>query len=416
MQNIQNQVLVNFPGALISLMPLFLITGPFLPDLSLVLVCIFFLVNVYLNKDFSVFKSKYFIIFVIFFLYLLFNSIIKFYDYNNVRSSLGYLRFGIFTLEVIYFIERKHEILKWIFYVFLFSFLVLIIDGYIQYFYKINIFSNPVDIRSGRIRFFFNDDYILGSYLSRLFPFFLGLTFYLFKNNNKIIFSISILFVLIETLIFLSGERVSFFFNTLGALFIILMIKNFKKVRILTLLISVIIIFVITAFDYTAKKRMWDHTINQIGFNSSKLNIFSKVHESHYKTAYYMFLDNKLMGVGIRNFRNFCNNEKYRVDKDSCTTHPHNTYVQLLSETGLIGFTFAAIIFFYFSFKSLQHLINALFTKKYKFNDFEVCLMASILISIWPLAPSGNFFNNWISIVYYLPVGFFFWSIKNKKN
>jgi O-antigen ligase len=159
---------------------------------------------------------------------------------------------------------------------------------------------------------------------------------------------------------------------------------------------------------------MWDHTISQIGFNSSKLNIFSEAHESHYKTAYKMFLDNKIMGVGIRNYRNFCNDEKYRVNNDSCTTHPHNTYIQLLSETGLIGFAFGTIIFFFFAFKVLQHLINAFYKKKFKFNDFEVCLMASILISIWPLAPTGNFFNNWISTVYYLPVGFFFWSIKNK--
>ncbi len=414
MPNIKEHILINFPAFLISLMPLLLISGPFLPDLCLVLISIFFLINIFIKKDFTFFKNKFFIIFLIFFLYLVINSIIKFYDFNNIRSSVGYLRFGVFSLAVIYFIDKKHDLLKWLFYVFLISFTILIIDGYIQYFYKINIFSNPVDIRSGRIRFFFNDDYILGSYLSRLFPFFLGLTFYLFKNNYKVIFSISFLFVLIETLIFLSGERVAFFFNTMGALFIILMIENFKKIRTLTLLFSVIIIFAITAYDDTAKKRMWDHTINQIGINSSKLNIFSEVHESHYKTAYKMYLDNKIMGVGIRNFRNFCSEEKYKIDNNSCTTHPHNTYIQLLSETGFIGFTFAAIIFFYFVFKSLQHLINALINKKFNFNDFEVCLMASILISIWPLAPTGNFFNNWISIVYYLPVGFFFWSIKNR--
>ena len=56
------------------------------------------------------------------------------------------------------------------------------------------------------------------------------------------------------------------------------------------------------------------------------------------------------------------------------------------------------------------------FIKKYYFNELEVCLLGSILITIWPIAPSGNFFNNWLSIVYYLPVGIFLWSIKNKKT
>ena len=60
------------------------------------------------------------------------------------------------------------------------------------------------------------------------------------------------------------------------------MINNFKKIRLITLLMSFFIIVLISIFDDTAKKRIWDQTINQIGINSSKLNIFSEIHESHY--------------------------------------------------------------------------------------------------------------------------------------
>ena len=58
-----------------------------------------------------------------------------------------------------------------------------------------------------------------------------------------------------------------------------------------------------------------------------------------------MYLDNKIIGVGPRGFRLHCNDEKYLVSEFSCSTHPHNTYVQLLSETGVVGFFFC---FFYF--------------------------------------------------------------------
>ena len=344
------------------------------------------------------------------------NSLIKFYDYNNIRSSVGYIRLGIFSLGVAYFIEKEKKLLKWIFFVFLICFIILITDGYVQYFFKINIIGTPVDLPSGRIRFLFNDEYILGSFISRLFPIFLGLSFIIFKNKKKLIIPISILFVFVEVLIFLSGERTAFFYNTLAALFIIIMINNFKKIRLITLLMSFFIIVLISTYDDTAKKRVWDHTINQIGINSSKLNIFSKIHQSHYLSAYRMFLDNKLMGVGIRNYRNFCHNPKYITHYYSCTTHPHNTYVQLLSETGIIGFSFGLILFFYFVFKMFSHLKGALFKKQYLFNDFQICILASILITIWPLAPSGNFFNNWLSIIYYYPIGFFLWSLKSKDH
>ena len=414
MPRLKEKILITLPAFLISIIPLFLITGPFLSDLCVVLVCLFFLVNVVLNKDYTFFKNKFFFIFFIFFIFLLINSLIKFYDFHNLRSSLGYLRFGIFSLGVIYFIEKEQKILRWTFYTFVICFLLLVIDGYIQYFYKANLFGDSVDLGSKRIRFLFNDQYILGSYLSRLFPIFLALTFLLYGNNKKYIISISILFVLIETLIFLSGERVAFFFNTLSAIFIIIMINKFKKIRLITLVFSFFTIVLISIFDDTAKKRIWDQTINQIGINTTKLNIFSEIHESHYSSAYKMFLENKIMGIGIRNFRNFCNEERYKTHEVSCTTHPHNTYVQLLSETGLIGFSFAIILFFYFTFKMLNHLKGALFKKEYLFSDFQICLLAAILITIWPFAPTGNFFNNWISIIYYFPVGLFLWSVKNK--
>ena len=416
MSNFKEKILIKFPAFLISLLPLFLISGPFLSDLCVVLVCIFFLTNIFLNKEYNFFNNKFFIIFSIFFAYLVINSLIKFYDYNNIRSSVGYIRLGIFALGVAYFIEKEKKLLKWVFLVFLICFIILITDGYIQYFFKINIIGTPVDLPSGRIRFLFNDEYILGSFISRLFPIFLGLSFIIFKNKKKLIIPISILFVFVEVLIFLSGERTAFFYNTLAALFIIIMINNFKKIRLITLLMSFFIIVLISAYDDTAKKRVWDHTINQIGINSSKLNIFSNIHQSHYLSAYRMFLDNKLMGVGIRNYRNFCHNPKYITHYYSCTTHPHNTYVQLLSETGIIGFSFGLILFCYFVFKMFSHLKGALFKKQYLFNDFQICILASILITIWPIAPSGNFFNNWLSIIYYYPIGFFLWTLKHKDH
>ena len=68
------------------------------------------------------------------------------------------------------------------------------------------------------------------------------------------------------------------------------MINNFKKIRLITLLMSFFVIVLISIFDDTAKKRIWDQTINQIGINTTKLNIFSKIHQSHYLSAYKMFL------------------------------------------------------------------------------------------------------------------------------
>ena len=427
MLTIKEKFLTVFPSYLIALLPLFLITGPFLSDLSVVLVSLIFLINIIIRKELYLLKNKFFIIFFIFFLYLVFNSFVKFYDINNLRSSISYIRFGLYTMGVIYFLDKKPDLLKWLFWVFVFCFVILIFDGFFQYFLKTNYFN--VIIEQGRITSLFGSEHVLGSYLSRLFPIFLGLTFFLYKDKRNYIFLISFVFILIEVLIFLSGERVAFFFNTLAAVFVILMLKDFKKIRFFSFLVSIIIILIISMYDNSAKKRIWDQTIYQIGINSKHLNLFSEGHESHYKSAYKMFEDNKIIGIGIRNFRNYCNEEKYKIGYKkiiipfqiyhdrSCTTHPHNTYIQLLSETGIIGFSFLLSIFFYFLYLCTIHLFGIIKNKVYYFNNFEICLLAAVLITIWPFIPSGNFFNNWLSIIYYFPVGFLLWSIKkNKKN
>ena len=77
---------------------------------------------------------------------------------------------------------------------------------------------------------------ILGSYLARFFPILFGLFIFLEtkKKNKLLLFVITIIFILSEGLIFLSGERLALFFMNLSAIYIILMIKEYKIYRLWT--------------------------------------------------------------------------------------------------------------------------------------------------------------------------------------
>ena len=70
-----------------------------------------------------------------------------------------------------------------------------------------------------------------------------------------------------------------------------------------------------------------------------------------------------------------------------CTTHPHNTFIQLLTETGLIGF-FLFLLFF-------CSLIYFFIYRFLKTKDKMLIISSIILINfIFPLYTSGNFFSN----------------------
>ena len=102
----------------------------------------------------------------------------------------------------------------------------------------------------------------------------------------------------------------------------------------------------------SAKERFIDKTIYDITRNTDDtVYIFSKPHNDMYITAYRIYIDNKFFGVGPRQFRNTC--DQYSVSKYSCETHPHNTYLQLLSETGFLGTAFLVFIYLMIVYRSI---------------------------------------------------------------
>lgn len=151
-------------------------------------------------------------------------------------------------------------------------------------------------------------------------------------------------------------------------------------------------------------------------FNSKdqSIVIFTRGHDSLIRTAYNIFKDKPLIGHGPKMFRVKCKIEKYAVGVSPCMTHPHNFYIQLLAETGIIGFLFLFTTLSYVIIVSLKQFKSIIFKEKRPLSDYQVCLLAGILITIWPLSPNGNFFNNWLMIVYSLPVGFYLQSIYSK--
>lgn len=421
MTNVKNDKTILILSYLFLSIPLLLITGPFLSDFALSLIAIIFLIDVFKNKRFEFFQNKFFFLFCIFYIYIVLNSLLQNQNFDSLKISIGYFRFGIFSLAVVYIVNSNNQILKKLYFVFLIIFSILILDGFMQFYYGQNILGYPLSA-GPRVSSLFNDELILGSYLSRFFPIFFALLVFLNKEINKVqyIFSCSI-FILAEVLIYLSGERVAFFYMNLAAVFTFMAIKNFKKLRLGILLTSLALIFIISLTFPNTKQRVFNQTFDQMGFFSEKPNmVFSHQHNDLYKTAINIAKDNLYFGVGVKNFRHECGLDKYKISEFSCNTHPHNTYIQLLAELGLIGFFFGLTLLMLIFIIILKHFL-CLIRGKYYFTDFQICLISAILVSLWPIAPTGNLFNNWLNIIYYFPVGILLWSLDqkpkfNKKN
>ncbi len=422
-----NFFFIKLPSYLVILTPLFLITGSFLPDLAVSICALIFIINTIKNSINFYYSNKFVKFFFIFWVILIISSLLSDHLLYSFFKSFFYVRFLLFSLCLWYLLNEYENLLKYIFYSLLFCFLILIFDGYFQFFSQKNIFGWP--LIDTRVSSFFKDELILGSYFSRVFPIFFaiyiwisGQKIFLKKFNNSLIYIIVFLFICIDVLIFLSGERVALFYLNLSSIFIIFFIPSYKKMRIFTILISILIIFSISVFKPSFSERVINQTLKQLSnSNESKLNedlekkdkiyVFSKEHEDHYKSAILMFLDNKIFGIGPYGFKKNCHLDKYKTSFESCTTHPHNTYVQILAELGIFG-----MVFILFVFSSLIFYLFKNFFYKKIFTDFQIGLLSCFLITLWPFVPTGNFFNNWLSIIYYFPLGIFMWSFSLKKK
>jgi len=154
-------------------------------------------------------------------------------------------------------------------------------------------------------------------------------------------------------------------------------------------------------------RTMFNEERKSENLKDKKFIIFTKVYHTHYETAFNIYLDNKIFGVGTKRFRKVCDNPKYYINEFSCTTHPHNFYMQMLAENGLIGFFGLLIIFLKITYELFRKIILINFKPlEYKVES-SIFILIGIFMNLWPIIPSGNFFNNWMSILIYMPIGFY---------
>jgi O-antigen ligase len=418
-----NSVLINL--IIVSIIP-FLIWGPFFPDLIVSISALYLLFYVIKNKEFYFFKNKSLVIFFIFCIYcILLSKFVAVDTMLSFEASLFYFRIGVFSCFIWYLIDKDKSVLTFFYYALALCFSVLVIDGYIQYFTGTNLIGFKI---SGiRVSSFFGNELIMGSYLSRLFPLLFAL--FLVKKKQKYeIYFIGLLFILVDMLIFMSGERSSFFFLNLSTVFIIILIKEYQKFRLVTFIIAIICVLILSLNSSKLNQRMFKSPAEDMGLvkgpaedmgpvkSQKEAVIFSKYHDSLIRTAYNMFKDQPLLGHGPKMFREICKDQKYSTGISPCMNHPHNFYIQLLAETGIIGFLFLFSALVYVIYIALRQFKSIILKEKRPLSDYQVCLLAGILITVWPLTTNGNFFNNWLMITYSLPVGFYLQSVYQKKN
>jgi len=419
-------IINNFFLYIFILVPIFLITGPALPDITITICGIFFLLYfTFLEKNFNFIKDKFFIVTIIFWLSIIFISFFAINKSKSFQDSIIFFRLLIIpTIGFFYFLNKSEKIKKVITIIFI-CVIFVIIDTLFQYFNYNSEFGFQNDILGfksnwyGRLTGPFRDELVPGAYLSKFGL--LGYLFFVFVKDIKYKNVLEILYLsLIGFVCFASGERMALATYFLALLFLFVFLKNKRLIMFSSILLGIIMI-ITTLFlhpfynDYKIIESTHFHQgltiekyyncsenisqkctkiINlQPSFTEVLKNFSSSAYGEIYKVGWSMFKDNPLTGVGISNYQINCINiNKYKsimVNYD-CASHPHNIYIQWLAEGGIITF----ISFIILLVSVLYFLINGK-----NQNIFNLISIACIIILFWPIMSTGSIIKNWNGVM-----------------
>ena len=413
------------------------IAGNLAINLNILLILIFGLAFYKLD----VFKINYTfldkLIFFTFF-YILLNGIYNnyFYKSNNLTAdstvlikSFLFLRFLLLYFLINFLIKKDIINLKIFFITSSVAVIFVSLDLFYQFYFGYDIFGFEA-IKGRRLSGPFGDELIAGSFLFKfgIFSFFLYPAFLKIDNKFILWFLFIALFFLLFFSLLISGNRTPFFLFLITISCIFFFEKKLRKFFLLFLSIVILLISLIYNFHQTTKDHLgsYKNKIRSFFYIFSEDNIITeeelektyrydkknnmfytlehkgklyKINNTYikeFKTGFLTWKVNKFFGGGIKSFILNCG----RANIPNCVNHPHNYYLEILSELGLFGFLLFSLIFFVITFKT--------FIKKYftnsslKHNYIITPFIFLFLMEIFPLKNTGSFFSTFNATYFFL--------------
>ncbi|MDC3074222.1 O-antigen ligase family protein, partial [Candidatus Pelagibacter sp.] len=122
--------------------------------------------------------------------------------------------------------------------------------------------------------------------------------------------------------------------------------------------------------------------------------------------SYTIFKKNIMFGSTYKSYRNECRNKKYYLDYslltnglnyDGCSNHPHNIYLEILSEQGLVGLIL--LILTIYNFTLLKNLTLNNLNKSF--------YLVFLIVYFFPLRPFGSFYTNFGLVMFASVISFY---------
>jgi len=420
-----NFVLDNILLILIFCFPLIIVFRSAAINITTILVSIIMLFYIFKRTQIDFFKNKLVIYIILFFSFIFINSIVHFKNFDLLIKSLGNFRYLLLSAAVFFLFEKISEKKKIFFIYFnIIIILFIIFDILYQFIFGKDVFGfTPGMCGDICLRFsgIFGDELIAGSYLSQIG--FLVLILFLTLDLNKSYLNFIIKPVLCFFYLFmilLTGERSALLIIIISLFFIFYFKKKIIKFFFIFLFLLILIFFLSQKIESINNRFV--NLFDSWSLQSEHVTTINKISNSpwfyHYKAAIELFIEKPILGHGPKSFRIKCettNIQKEILNKfgknnqefpSACATHPHNYFLEFLTEQGIVGGVFFIGLFCFLFIIIYEKSKNNINNK----NKSVLILIGSgslILAIIFPFKPSGSFFSTFNASMLFYIFGFF---------
>ena len=395
MFSIKNSLIVLF-----SIFPVAIISGNLSINLSIILISLIFLISLITKKGLFKAQKQVFLLLSFFFISLLINLLFSNNFYFSAPRVIKFF-FIIFFIISFRFLILNLETIKInrIYKVWSIIFTIIVIDLIIEFFKGTNIIGLSSQMPGWRLASFTGMESVIGNYF---YGFVLITLAYFYQNitNKKYLnLLLAIFFIIIS---FIIGERANFIKTIIIIICFIFLVYDFSlRSKIFSIVALISLVFIFISFNSRYKTRYFSpHLLTILEKNGLSNYLQTSQYGAQYNVAIEIFKDNPVFGVGIKNYRienlnSKYNDLKHKENRLRWGTHPHQIHLEILSETGLFGYS----CFFIFITLSIFFSIKSYFVNK---NIYQLSGILFIITSMMPLLPSGSFLSTYTSSIFWI--------------
>jgi O-antigen ligase len=398
--------------------PFLIIGGKGTAEAGIMASIVLLLVHTAITRDLKFLKERWVIAAGVLWLYLVVRSLFAPDIKHALAKSSLFIRFILFAICLEFVVSKDKKVSHKIFIALCLALIFLILDGFLQFFTGHDLFGKP-KTGSNRLTGPFSKP-ILGTAIASFGIIAVAGLIPLLKKTTKHLFNILFSAVAIFIIVFLVGERAAllrFIISiTLLCLGMFLKCKDTKTKKYICMIsFAVFLLFSISV-----------GIISLLNTAVADRQIVSSVHEvTNHQSSSYLFLwttglkaglSNILFGVGPNHFEFFCGAHPHPTmnwcgNERLMYMHPHNIWIELFAEAGLIGVALFSIL--------LYELAKKLITFCKTRPDFFACALVigvglAAFQRLLPL-PSSGFFKNWYAIPIWFALGWMLCIIRTNR-